>query len=87
VRLPRPTADWVAVILAIGVSVALNVVTVAILAAAWQRLGVDVNSGISDNGVQLLSGIFGAMIGALSAYLGYKIGHRRDGSDREDGDE
>lgn len=73
----RVTANTVALTLAIGVSIALNVITLAILAAAWQRLGVDPDSGISDNGVQLLSGIFGAVIGALSAYLGYTVGERK----------
>jgi hypothetical protein len=54
----------------------LNVITMAILWAAWARLGVDPDSGISENGTQLLTGAFGGIIGALSAYLGYTLGKK-----------
>lgn len=74
---PRFTADTVAIILAIGVAVALNIVTVALLWAAWQRLGINVDSGISENGTQLLTGWGGAMIGVLGSYLGYRYGEKK----------
>jgi hypothetical protein len=79
VKAPLPhAAGAVAIILAAGVAIALNVITGAILYAAYQRLGVDPDSGISENGTQLLTGAFGGIIGALSAYLGYTLG-KKDG--------
>jgi hypothetical protein len=77
-------AGTVAIILAAGVAIALNVITMAILWAAWARLGVDPDSGISENGTQLLTGTFGAIIGALSAYLGYTVGKKANGSKPEE---
>ena len=79
-------AGIVAIILAAGVAVALNVITMAILWAAWARLGVDPDSGISENGTQLLTGTFGAIIGALSAYLGYTVG-RKEANGTKPGEE
>ena len=76
-------AGIVAIILAAGVAIALNVITMAILWAAWARLGVDPDSGISENGTQLLTGTFGAIIGALSAYLGYTVGKKANGKPPE----
>lgn len=71
-------AGTVAIILAIGVVAGLVIIiTTAILMAAWARLGVDVNSGISENGTQLLTAIFSGVIGALSAYLGFTVSERR----------
>lgn len=76
----RGAAGIVAIILAVGVALALNIITMAILWAAWARLGVDPDSGISENGTQLLTGTFGAIIGALSAYLGYTVGKKSNGT-------
>jgi hypothetical protein len=51
----RPEASGiVAIILAVGIVVALNVITVTLLYAAIIRLGIDVNAGLFDNGVQVL---------------------------------
>lgn len=66
---------------------ALNIVTVAILWAAWQRLGIDVDSGISENGTQLLTGWGGAMIGVLGSYLGYRYGEKKNGNPPDDSDQ
>jgi hypothetical protein len=71
------TADMVAVILAIGVVLALNIVTGAILWAAYQRLGIDPDSGISENGTQLLTGAFGGIIGVLGSYIGFRYGEKK----------
>jgi hypothetical protein len=73
---PPGAAGTVAIILAVGVAVALNVITGAILFAAYVRLGIDVDAGISENGTQLLTGAFGGIIGALSAYMGYTLGRK-----------
>jgi hypothetical protein len=71
------------------VALALNVITGAILYAAYVRLGIDVNAGLSENGTQLLTGAFGGIIGALSAYLGYTLGRKdtKDPLQPEDPDE
>jgi hypothetical protein len=74
---PRGAAGTVAIILALGVVAGLVIITTAILMAAWARLGVDVNSGISENGTQLLTAIFSGCIGALSAYLGFSLSERK----------
>jgi hypothetical protein len=71
-------AGTVAIILAAGVAVGLIIITSAILLAAWARLGVDPDSGISENGTQLLTAIFSGVIGALSAYLGFSLKERRE---------
>jgi hypothetical protein len=78
-------AGLVAVILAAGLAIALNIITIAILAAAWARLGIDPDSGISENATQLLTGTFGAIIGALSAYLGYTVGKKANGKNGDTG--
>jgi ABC-type nickel/cobalt efflux system permease component RcnA len=70
------SSDLVAVILAASIGLALNVVVIAILWAAAQRLGVDVNSGISENGTQLLTGWGGGIIGVLGSYIGFTFGKK-----------
>lgn len=74
----RRTSEIVAIILAVGISVALNVITIALLYAAVQRLGVDPDSGISDNGVQILLAWGGGIISVLAAYVGYTFGKKAD---------
>jgi hypothetical protein len=83
---PKPkhggeAAGRVAVILAIGISLALNVITCALLYAAFIRLGVDVNSGLSDNGVQILLAWGGGIISVLAGYVGYVVGKKTNGND------
>jgi hypothetical protein len=77
----RGTSDVVAIILAAGIALALNIVVVALLWAAVQRLGIDVNSGISENGTQLLTGWGGGIIGVLGSYIGFTFGKKSNGSD------
>ena len=76
----RGAAGFVAIILACAVGLALNLVTAAILYAAFIRVGYDPNAGISENGTQLLTGAFGGIIGALSSYLGYTVGKHDTGN-------
>jgi hypothetical protein len=45
-------------------------------AQAQLRLGVDVNSGISENGTQLLTGWGGGIIGVLGSYIGFTFGKK-----------
>lgn len=75
----RPTADMVAIILATGISVALIIVTAALLYAAFLRLGVDPDSGLSENGTQLLTGWGGGIIGVLGSFIGFTFGKKVNG--------
>lgn len=72
----QTTAERVAVILAIGISMALNFVTLALVWAAYNRLGQS-GQGLSENGTQLLTGWGGGIIGVLGAYVGYSFGRKR----------
>ena len=72
----KDAAGTVAIILAWGLVVALNIITVALLYAAVLRLGVDVNSGISDNGVQILLAWGGGIISVLAGYVGFVVGKK-----------
>jgi hypothetical protein len=64
----------VAVILALGIAISLNIVTVALLYAAIIRLGAGSTVGLSENGVQLLTGWGGGIIGVLGSYIGFTFG-------------
>lgn len=64
------------VILAVGISLALNVVTVALLWAAWIRVSAGEVPGLSENGVQLLTGWGGGIISVLAGYVGYVVGRK-----------
>ena len=75
---PGHASGTVAIILASGVTIGIIIITSAICMAAWARLGVDPDSGISENGTQLLTAIFSGVIGALSAYLGFTVKERLD---------
>jgi hypothetical protein len=65
--------DWVAVILAVAVGTALNLITIAVL---WTAVfhSSDVDGGISENGTQLLTAGISGMLGVLGAFLGYRAG-------------
>jgi hypothetical protein len=72
----REASGVVAIILAIGMAVALNVITIALLWAAVVRLGIDINAGLSDNGVQVLLAWGGGIISVLAGYVGYIVGKK-----------
>jgi hypothetical protein len=75
-------AGHVAIILAIGIAVALNVITGALLWTAVVHLNVDPDSpGLSDNGVQILLAWGGGIISVLAGYVGYVVGKRSNGHD------
>jgi hypothetical protein len=77
----RPeAAGVVAIVLAGGMAIALNIITIALLYAAIVRLGVDPDSGLSDNGVQVLLAWGGGIISVLAGYVGYIVG-KRTGND------
>lgn len=67
---PSRARDAVAVILAIGVATAINIIT---LAALYDAVTSD-EAGLSENATQILTGAFGGVLGVLAAYLGYRAG-------------
>ena len=71
---PKPPAraarDWVAVILAVGFTIAINVVTFATMIVAIN------DRPLSENATQLLTAAFGGVIGVLGSYLGFRAGER-----------
>ena len=73
------TANNVAVILAVGISASLFLVTAALLAAAWMRFSSGVGEGLSENGTQLLTGWGGGIIGVLGSYIGFTFGKKVNG--------
>ena len=70
--------DWVAVILALGLSTAVNVVTAGVLYDAIFSKG----PGLSENATQILTTAFGGIIGVVGAYLGFKAGQASNGDGR-----
>lgn len=62
----RQSKDLVAIILALGVATAINLVTLAIM---WDA--VQIGAEISENGTQILTGVLGGAVGVLGSYLGY----------------
>lgn len=73
---PPPTAGGVAVILAVSIGIALNVLTAALLWAAIVRLGNGGAYGLSDNGVQVLLAWGGGIISVIAGYIGYVTGKK-----------
>ena len=69
---PALAASNVALVLAAGMVLALNIITVALLIAAFH---VDPPE-LSANGTQLLTGWGGGIIGVLGSYIGFTFGQR-----------
>jgi hypothetical protein len=61
--------EWVAIIMAIGLSTAVNAITVAVLIDALYSQQA---AGLSENATQILTTAFGGMIGVLGSYIGYR---------------
>ena len=72
----RPARDWVAIILAAGLALAVNLITAAVLYDAVFSEG----PGLSENATQIITGAFGGIIGVLGAYLGLRSSSRQDGA-------
>ena len=76
--MPRPLGtpkeahgkDWVALTLAVGLVLAVNFITIAVL---WDAIASS-GPGLSENATQILVSVFGGIIGVLGAYLGYRAG-------------
>jgi len=67
--------DWVAVILAASLGLALNMLMFAVI---WDALRSD-TPGISENATQVIIAGFGGIIGVLGSYVGFKAGERKNG--------
>lgn len=70
--------DWVAIILAIGIATAINLITFAVLYDAI----FSHESGLSENATQVLTTAFAGMVGVLGGYVGVRAGRAQD--DREE---
>lgn len=72
-RLVQTGRTVVAIVLAVGIATAINVITIAVL---WTAVAdrSDVRGGLSENATQILTTAFGGMIGVLGAYLGFRAG-------------
>lgn len=65
---PSPTAGVVAVVLAVGLATAVNLITVGVLYDAIFSEG----PGLSSNATQILTTVFGGIVGILGSYIGYR---------------
>lgn len=70
---PPPARDLIAIVLAVGMCSALNIVTLAILYDAIRHS----DAGISENATQILTGWGGGIIGILGAVFGYRAGQQQ----------
>lgn len=76
-------AYLIALVLAIGLCTALNVLVFAVTYDAIMSQG----PGLSENATQILTGWGGGIIGVIGALVGYQVGQRKppeqppDGSD------
>jgi len=63
--------NWIALILAVGICTALNLIILAIL---YEAISNPEHAGISENATQILTGWGGGIIGILGAVFGYEAG-------------
>jgi Co/Zn/Cd efflux system component len=61
----------VAIILAVGLVIAISTITIGVLWEAIFRTG---SSGLSENATQVLTTAFGGIIGVLGSYIGFRAG-------------
>jgi hypothetical protein len=69
-----PGKDLVAIIMAIGLATALNLITLGVLFNAFFRGRNGGDPSISENATQILIASFGGMIGVIGSYIGYRAG-------------
>lgn len=72
--------DRVALVLAVGLAVAINVLTVAFVVDAF----TSAVPGLSENATQILTAVFGGIVGVLGSYIGYRAGVRERREPPED---
>jgi hypothetical protein len=71
---------WVAVILATGMAIALNIMTFAALWVALSPHDPNFIPRLGENATQVLTGWGGGIMGVLGAYIGYAFGNKAQGS-------
>ena len=69
---PNSGRDWVAIILAIGIATAINLLMFAVL---WDALFSN-EAGLSENATQVIIAAFGGIIGVLGSFIGFKAAER-----------
>jgi hypothetical protein len=78
----RSSSDWVAIILAGGLSTAVVTLVIGVIWAAIQH--GNTASSLSENESAVLTTAFGAMAGILGAWIGYRAGNGHDHPDEEE---
>lgn len=73
---PKGTADWVAIILAAGVSLSLLILVGGAAFVAVAHITDVGENNLGENVTQVLTGWGGGMIGVLGAYIGYAFGQK-----------
>jgi hypothetical protein len=71
----------IALVLAVGLAAALNMIVFAVL---YDAITQPDKSGLSENATQVLTGWGGGIIGILGAVFGYEAGTRSPPSDVDD---
>jgi hypothetical protein len=66
--------DWVAIIIAVGISVAINILVGGVLYESIVHID---RSGLSENATQILTGWGGGMIGVIGAYIGFQASRQQ----------
>ncbi len=67
--------DVIALVLAIGLCTALNIIVIAVL---YDAIHNPDQAGISENATQILTGWGGGIVGILGAVFGYKVGQNQE---------
>jgi len=67
------TTDLVAIILAAGMVLALNLFILAAVLEAWAN-PITLPVGLSDNATQVLTGWGGGIVGVIGALVGVRVG-------------
>lgn len=79
-KVSNRSIDLVAVILASGIALALNIMTAAAIWVAVAPLNPDQIPRLGENSTQVLTGWGGGILGVLGAYVGFRFGDTRNPS-------
>jgi hypothetical protein len=76
---PERGREWVAIILASGLSLALCMLMGGVV---WDAVRSD-TPGLSENATQVVIAAFGGIIGVLGSYIGFRAAERITRNDRD----